>query len=253
MVKSNKFEKQTESKVNINAEKASSMKQSLPIVVKLENCNNQSIKMEKEKNVIPINNTAKLENKKKPALPNTLVTEREKMTHSAIPNNQPKVVQLEGAVNVNKTKKKKDSETQTEEIFFKMHWSYFHNKGYTTLSAKTSKNFPLPSTNRSFSIENRKRFTFYQEMSQGESGVNMINLLKKNSPSDLMANNFNFIFNTGVSGNRNLMNINVSKSNSNIPGNSLHVKNKLAKDYSTEKYNKYFINFQDQIQRIEKF
>ncbi len=34
--------------------------------------------------------------------------------------------------------RKKDAETQTEDVFFKSHWTYFQAKNYTVLSAKTS-------------------------------------------------------------------------------------------------------------------
>lgn len=46
------------------------------------------------------------------------------------------------------TPKKKDAETQTEDIFFKSHWTYFQSKNYTILTCKVNNKLSASNQNQ---------------------------------------------------------------------------------------------------------
>ncbi len=72
---------------------------------------------------------------------------------------------------VNRLSKRKDAETQTEEEFFKAHWTFFQNK-YTILSAKISKSVVLSTNFKSSNIVSDKNtFSIFNNLGNFETKI----------------------------------------------------------------------------------
>jgi hypothetical protein len=120
-----------------------------------------------------------------------------------------------------KDPRKRDAETQTEEIFFKLPWTYFKAKNYNVLGAKaTNKDLP-----KSFSSEKRTvGYSFYKNITANnpkqivnDSSVNFMSSNKEinfsNRNKSMLPKNYNnpinqikAQMNLGASGNKNNIN-----------------------------------------------
>jgi hypothetical protein len=126
------------------------------------------------------------------------------------------------------TVRKKDAETQTEEIFFKSHWTYFQAKNYSVLSAKSS------STNNKVVMSNN----FNTRASGGFSSLSGLisnNNLYSNSKTKSYSLEKRGLYSNGSnSGSGNLQEINdyvsTSAVNSTLNNSKINFSNALGKN-----------------------
>jgi hypothetical protein len=151
-------------------------------ILSQENLNPHQLKIEKPINKPPAN-VVKIKTKSENIIP-------EPQIENDINKEQVKNISLK--INpsstshpvTNRLSKRKDAETQTEEEFFKAHWTFFQNK-FTILSAKISKSVVLTTNFKSSNIVSDKNtFSIFNNLGNFETKITnnagKINLANKN-------------------------------------------------------------------------
>jgi hypothetical protein len=128
--------------------------------------------------------------------------------------------------------KKKDAETQTEDIFFKSHWTYFQSKNYTILSCKVNtklsatnqlpgdKKYQMPSSTKLKNYSTEKKPIFNNSSISSSMNLNGYNqFMGAMDNTEIAQTKLNQLMNNRVSssknrlGNMNNLTSNVYKSN----------------------------------------